>query len=63
MGTKRTKKPAAAEKPTTAKRTLNAGAKSENPATGAPFSEQDPKRRSGRFEGKGEFTRGGVRGK
>jgi hypothetical protein len=34
--------------------TPNAGA--QNPASGAPFEEQDPKRRLGNFEGKGEHA-------
>lgn len=62
MGIKRTKKAAAADKTSVKKRTLNA-TNTGQPASGAPFSEQDPKRRAGNFVGKGEFPRGGVRGK
>jgi hypothetical protein len=63
MGIKRTQKTQLANKIGTKKRTLNVGRAGKKLAQGALFSEQDPKRRSGRFEGKGEITRGGVRGK
>jgi hypothetical protein len=62
MGIKRTRKINVAEKAGTKKRTLNTGPAAK-PARGAPFNEQDPKRRSGRYEGAGEITRGGIRGK
>jgi hypothetical protein len=62
MGIKRTKKTKATVKTSAKSRTLNP-ANASRPVEGAPSSHQDLKRRSGNFEGTGEFTRGGVRGK
>jgi hypothetical protein len=45
------------------KRTLNPPTGNPSVSSTSPFSEQDPKRRAGRFTGKGEITRGGIRGK
>ena len=53
------KKSAANRKPIRKKRGLNAGDK--QPVAGAPFSEQDPKRRLGNFSGAGEHPRRGGR--
>jgi hypothetical protein len=53
-----TKKVTATQKKTTKKRSLNAGGKK---ADGAPFNEQDPKRRLGNFGGAGEHPRQGSR--
>jgi hypothetical protein len=55
MAAKKTKR-AATMKPSAAKRTLNAGKKTK-PTKGAPFNEQDPKRRLGDFVGAGEHAR------
>jgi len=46
-------------KPTVQKRSLNAG--EHGKSRGAPFSEQDPKRRLGDFTGTGEHARQGGR--
>ena len=45
-------------KPTVSKRTLNTG---QEPPAGAPFNEQDPKRRLGNFSTAGEHARQGGR--
>jgi hypothetical protein len=59
------KKRKAAPKPTVSKRTLNAPNKDRGRQlnAGAPFNDQDIKRRFGNYEGAGEPTRGGTRGK
>jgi hypothetical protein len=57
------KKRKAAAKPTVKKRTLNAPQQESEKQRGAPFNDQDIKRRFGRFEGTGEATRRGTRGK
>jgi hypothetical protein len=63
MPAKKPNKSGGTAKQSASKRTLNPP--TGNPAVSShePFSEQDPKRRSGRFTGKGEITRGGIRGK
>ena len=67
MTTKRTKRAVKTVNSNAAKRTLNPTGKGKankaRAGEGEPFSNQDTKRRSGRFEGKGEITRGGTRGK
>ena len=61
------KRTAKTVKASAGKRTLNPtnqdAGKSPKPGEGAPLNDQDPKRRAGDFEGAGEFTRTGVRGK
>ena len=67
MTTKRTKRPVKTVKSSAAKRTVNPTSKGKankaRAGEGEPLSNQDLKRRFGRFEGKGEATRGGTRGK
>ena len=57
MAAKKSKKGARTPKSSARKRTLNPPGGAPRASKGAPFSEQDPKRRLGNFEGTGEAAR------
>ena len=61
MPAKRSTKSKATVKSTVKKRTLNPPGGSKKAGRGAPFNDQDAKRRLGNFEGAGEHPRQGGR--